>query len=111
MAVLAPQVGVGSVCLLDGQGGMLACGQAVLLGVGRLADAVELQRPLQMQGGQVALPHRPVPCLAAVVGTDVVGRLVQGQGELIEPQLVVTEGNTGVGVLGDHAVLDTVLQL
>ena len=110
MGVLAPPFGVGSARLLDRQGGVRARGKAVLFGLGHLAHAVELQRPLQMQGGDVALPHRLVAGLSAVLCADGVRGLVLGQGELVEPELVVAQGDTGVGVLGDHAVLDAATQ-
>ena len=71
----------------------------------RPGDAVELECPLQVQGGEVALPHRLVPGLATVLRADGVGRLVPRQGQLVEPQIVIAEA-TPVGVLGDHAVLD-----
>lgn len=72
---------------------------------------VELQRPLQVQGCDVALPHRLVAGLATVRRPDGVGGHVVGQGELVETQMVIADGNSGVGVLGDHAVLDAAGQL
>jgi hypothetical protein len=83
--------------------------QAVLLGVGDLADPVQLQCPLQVQLGEVDLAYRgkvdvTVPAAQLVPGG------VAGLGELVQPEPVVADPDSDVGAAGQAKVGDTVSQ-